>query len=526
MNLLAKKCLSTKPFLLFSIFTCLALIVRFFLASQELVYLDRLFLPDDAYYILTISRSIVAGIGPSIDGIHLTSGFQPLIALLQLPIFSLEPTADHAVVLAIYLSAFWGGLSTLLLGYLLLNLSGMRAAIIASLLWIFCPIIIKNDLNAMETSLAGFFSLSVLLCAVLSDKEKTILRFFCLGLACGLAILARVDTCFLLITIGIFAFISWGWRSTAFVVLVALIIVAPWWLYSLKTFGTVVPESGAAIKELIAYHGMPQGYISLASLYALIDWVPYFPLAAPTALVGIIITFYLIFNGAYQTKLYSLILIIPMALQLLFYTAYFPAFWFYTRYYYFIYIVILIMTSLFLGAKRGDKAEQVSLLAVVILLISFVIYLVPFLDKPTRSDCINGYREVALAIRTYLSPGSTIGALQSGALAYYTPKSVRVINLDGVVNKEAAKAIEQKQMKAYVDSQNLTYFADWAFNAGMFRAVYGGVFPEPCFIPIYRAKKQCKQQFTLYTYQAECDLTSIVRKEHSGLLGYSPKSIE
>lgn len=133
-----------KPFLLFLLFASCAFLLRYFIAFQDISYLDRLFIPDDTYYILSLSRSMAAGLGPTVDGLHLTSGFQPLICLLQLPIFLAGFNGDRALIWAIYLSAFWGGLSTFVLGYLLHRLSGIRAAMIASFLWIFCPIIFKK----------------------------------------------------------------------------------------------------------------------------------------------------------------------------------------------------------------------------------------------------------------------------------------------------------------------------------------------------------------------------------------------
>lgn len=193
--------LGQHPIRLLSLLTCLAFFVRYFFAFQELTYLDRLFIPDDAYYILSISRSIVAGLGPTVDGVQLTNGFQPLIILFQLAIFLLGFQGDQAVSLAVYLTAFWGGLSTFVLGYLLLVLNSIRAAVFGSVLWIFCPIIIQNDLNGMETSLAGFLSLLTILLVLLIDRKLTYLRLLILGIVCGLAYLARVDSCFLLIII-------------------------------------------------------------------------------------------------------------------------------------------------------------------------------------------------------------------------------------------------------------------------------------------------------------------------------------
>ncbi|KTD35872.1 hypothetical protein Lnau_0856 [Legionella nautarum] len=497
------------PILLLSLLTCFAFFVRYFFAFQELAYLDRLFIPDDAYYILSISRSMVAGLGPSVDGVQLTNGFQPLISFFQTAIFLLGFKGDQAVSLAVYLTAFWGGISTFVLGYLLMILSSIRAAFFGSVLWIFCPIIIQNDLNGMETSLAGFLNLLTILLVLLIDKKLTYLRLLILGVICGLAYLARADSCFLLIVIGLFALLRWGFHASLFFVAIAVLVVLPWWIYSYAHFATIIPESVQAIKQLVNYIHRSTQFNTLASLYSLIEWFPFFKCLALTACLGIIITFYIIAKGACRAGLMAYILVPSIALQWIFYTFYLPAFWFFTRYYYFIYSVILILLALLLDAKKDSQAQRRSLAFLLLILLAFCIYLSQFLGKPQRTKAadissLKGYRDVALELIAHLAPGDRIGAFQSGALSYYAPASVRVINLDGVVNAEAAKAFKTKTMKNYVDSQHMNRFADWEYNAYLFKDLYGAPFPAGCFNTIYETQKQGSQRFTLRNYNPKC----------------------
>ncbi|MBA3536209.1 MAG: hypothetical protein H0T84_06330 [Tatlockia sp.] len=509
MLLLNKINIRANSFLLFSLLSALAFLLRYSIAFQDISYLDRLFIPDDTYYILNISRSIAAGLGPTTDGIHLTSGFQPLFCFLEVPFFWLGFNNDNALVAAIYLSAFWGGLSTFVLGYLLKLINGISAAVIGSFLWIFCPIILKNDLNGMETSLAGFLSLLVLLIVILIDKKSTVPGLFCLGLVCGLALLARIDTCFLLLVIGVFALVRWGFYRTLLFVSVAFLVVIPWWFYAFKTFGTIVPESGSAIKEFITFTHKTQQFFSVASLYALIEWFPLFREAFYTAFLGILLTFYFVGRGAYRAGIYGYIVVLPLFLGLAFYTFYFPAYWYLTRYFYFIYAVILICISLVIAAENRPKVRLVYFGFLALVLGAYLIALIPFYAKPENTsipvlNSLKGYREIVLAINKHLNPGDVVGAFQSGALGYYAPQSVRVINLDGVVNGEAAKALKAVSMKSYVDSEQMNRFADWEYNAYFFQLVYGGIFPAGCFNTLYRAKKQGSQNFVLRNYRLKC----------------------
>ena len=59
--------------------------------------IDKLFVPDDTYYTLTIARSIANGHGPTVDGHTLTSGFQALLGFLMVPVYWLTDNPDTAL---------------------------------------------------------------------------------------------------------------------------------------------------------------------------------------------------------------------------------------------------------------------------------------------------------------------------------------------------------------------------------------------------------------------------------------------
>ena len=59
--------------------TAAGFLLRVAVLVRPLGVIDRLFVPDDTYYTLTIARSLARGHGPTVDGHVLTSGFQPLM---------------------------------------------------------------------------------------------------------------------------------------------------------------------------------------------------------------------------------------------------------------------------------------------------------------------------------------------------------------------------------------------------------------------------------------------------------------
>ncbi len=109
-----------------------------------------------------------------------------------------------------------------------------------------------------------------------------------------------------------------------------------------------------------------------------------------------------------------------------------------------------------------------------------------------------------MAINKHLKPGDVVGSFQSGALGYFAPGNVRILNLDGVVNGLAAKALKSSSLKVYIDSEHMNRFADWEYAANLLQLVYGSNFPAGCFNTLYRAKNQGNQNFVLRNYRHDC----------------------
>jgi len=114
-------------------------------------------------------------------------------------------------------------------------------------------------------------------------------------------------------------------------------------------------------------------------------------------------------------------------------------------------------------------------------------------------DGAKGYREVAADIIAAAPPGAVVGSLQSGALSYYSGDRIRVINLDGVVDSGAARALAHRRLAAYAASQGVGYLADWPSNLGILLAASSD--PQlraSAFHPVYAAAPQGSDTFTLW----------------------------
>lgn len=503
-----------------------ALFVRIRILGQPLECLDRLFVPDDTYYTLSISRSLAAGHAPSTDGQTVTTGFQPLIAVFQVPLFRFLHGPDEVLHAALLEGAFLGACGTLAVGLLLARISGRGAALLGMLLTALHPLIVKTDLNGLETSLSGFLALLVLLAYTMADERREKLSFVALGALCALALLARIDNCFLVALVVVFGAVRWGLRSVAVLVATLATVGAPWWVYSIAIRGSPVPESGAAVRQIIGFHqamfrltpsrAIPFGLATIGS------WIAPSAERDKLALAGIAVVLCLVAVGYFigpklrpgpgrctlQIAVASAILLIA------FYVLFLPALWFFERYFYFPYLVLSMaaavgiaeLTQSTLQARwwRKRLVEAAAVFSIALFLAGFYGKWRLFFSKPREGVDIavlgsqGGYREAAREILEHLPQESTLGAMQSGALGYYA-QTVRVVNLDGVVNGAAYAALRQRKLEEYLRREHVGYFADWDINLLMLKYFWGEKLDADRVRPMFVSRqRQGINQFTLY----------------------------
>lgn len=159
----------------------------------------------------------------------------------------------------------------------------------------------------------------------------------------------------------------------------------------------------------------------------------------------------------------------------LFYTFYVPAIWFFTRYLAPVHACLSVLLGLFVArfaAERGNQAEgrraYVALSCLIFLTgwhSARYLYVEPpgSLDRGNRGA--KGYRQAAHEMLRRLPAGAVVGALQSGALGYYALDSAtRVVNLDGVVDHDAALAFRDHCVAAFAAARGVTHLCDWELN--------------------------------------------------------------
>jgi hypothetical protein len=497
----------------------LGLALRVGIAMRNIDVVDRYFIPDDTYYTLAIARSIAQGSGPTADGVTATSGFQPLLAFLEVPLFWLASESDLPLRGALLMLACCDVAVAFFLAILARRLAGDGAALVAATAWVVSPIAIANALGGLETTLALALGLAAIEMWCRARRTGRSRGFATAGLLCGLCLLARIDMVFLVGALGLLELLRGNVRHTVVAAMVASAVVAPWWIYCTVVFGSPIPESGSAVIEVINGH---------RELY--LDPPHQMGWAAGTAIGAPFVDLRLVRDRLFERPILSVGLwclvlgVTAVAVRRLlvhaddkgpilalgifgmttfgFYTFVVPALWFYRRYMIGMEALVALLISLVVWKAmrsahhhpvRASAAVSVLILATAAAVVDSGRYLLvdPGGTIEYGLHGVKGYREPAQQVLHALPEGAVVAALQSGALSYYAPSSIQVVNLDGVVNHDAARAWRERSLTDYARRRGATHFADFEFNLDQLRRrSEHSATPWPSTQSIYLARRQ------------------------------------
>lgn len=461
-----------------------ALLVRACFVILPLERLDSLFFPDDAWYVLDIARGLASGAGPTPHGATPTNGFHPLLAFLQVPLFwlSSDPLVPARLTPAI-LGVVDAANAGLLVG-MAIRYGGPRAGWLAGLAWAVSPLAIQHAMGGLETSLALLFALLTIKSGIAFRYLPNTRTSIFYGLTCGAALMARIDLAFVIIITSIWLFSKVPFNLHCLSGIFAVLLLSPWWIYEFSMFGTIVPESGAGTRTQVLIHR--ELYLKSEFWFA---WAAGY-LAAGAFFDAQSLRELLSANPTFGQYLLVLCLVLPASLGVMgllrrrheaiallalagvvtvvFYVAWVPAYWFFRRYFVLAEVVVILGAAIF--AARGGRWRRMAFAAV-----SFAgscqigFWLIS--DGAPRdfgAHGAKGYLAPAAEVLALLPDGAVVGAFQTGALGYlsgsHPDRSIRVVNLDGVVNRPAQIAMKQRRLLDYARSQGITWIADWPIN--------------------------------------------------------------
>lgn len=157
---------------------------------------------DDAFYYFKVAENIVTGRGVTFDGLNPTNGFHPLWMLICLPVFTLARfdlilPLRVLVVVASLLQAGTG----ILLARLLRRVVSGEVAGLAAVVWVFAPpihgVVAQQGLESAVNALTLVWL--VYLAVGRQAEALSPRRLALVGLAGGLAVLARLDNIFVVL---------------------------------------------------------------------------------------------------------------------------------------------------------------------------------------------------------------------------------------------------------------------------------------------------------------------------------------
>jgi hypothetical protein len=506
-------------------------LLRIATAVRTLDVVDRMFVPDDTYYTLTIARSMAHGLGATADGIHITNGFQPLVAFLMVPVYWLTSDFDLPLRIVWIILSACDIVTAVALGSLAARASRSNpwiAALTATTAWALSPLAVSYALGGLETSLSLMILVLLTLAWVRARESRTARDFVLAGILAGLALLARIDSIFLVALLGAFEVLRGSRVGALRAAGAAAVVVSPWWGYELLRLHTIVPSSGEAVRQQVAIHQAI--YLTTQKQLA---WALGTALEAPTGRLydlrdivaeqhgppltywgtGLtmiclaLATWRFIRKDSFASPIRLLCL--NGAVIWLFYALYVPALWFLPRYMSPMHLTFDLLLAL--GVAEIWGATIVRRAAAVIAFVTVVLvpakrtlmytYMIP---PPGTMDIAlhgaKGYRAPARSIVGMVPKGAVLGALQTGALGYYGAQAgITVVNCDGVVDREAARAFRDRRLADFARARGVDYFADWDFNTGVFLDHSGDpTWTRESLTPIGDAPPQAIDHFTLY----------------------------
>ena len=461
-----------------------SLAVRLCVALRPLAYIDGLTIPDDAYLSLTIARNIGHGLGPRYGG-GFTNGFQPLYVFLVAPLFAWLHDAATPVHLALVLLALCDTLTL----YCVLRLARRWSQtafvpVVVGLAWALSPYVIATTVNGLETALATCCCMAAWTFAELRSATAPGRRDgIVLGLLLGLGAVARIDS--VLLAPGLLApwllrrsechaglarrAAPWLWTMTG-----ALLVVLPVAFYMRHFTGALLPVSGRAVRfQTLAQVGH---HPTFANCYGPLLRDGALAIAAANLRPLVVVALALLLlatrgRGAMAAAARRLRRVAPaIAFSVLLLGAYVAgvyAPWYFPRYLYFFAPTLLLIAAVLadellrrLPAGEARVAAGAALVAVLLGGVAGNDFTRLFTSTDTTS---RGYMNVGLWARRTFPPGTVVGACQSGALGYFAD-GLTVVNLDGVVNEAAYRALVERRAFDYLERSRVAYVVDWAGN--------------------------------------------------------------
>jgi len=437
--------------------------------SSHILTLVTWRLPDDALYYFAIARNLATGHGISFDGIHPTNGMHPLWLFTITPIFFFGLSKWAAINAILLLQSVFDAAVLWLIGRTVYDSlpdssesNRHLASGVTSLLYALSPFVLLRGINGLETTLTALL-LVIWLRTLLRPRIPIVL----IGIVTGLLLLARTDSFLILLPAGCYAF--WKRRITfaqmATIVLLALLVVAPWLIWNYITFGSIVQSSAEAVpimamKKYDVIYGPNLKYV-----YLLIDAVKNSlkPFWYSTAAISLLTVGYCVLSkrSRFTEAHRAILLMIVGGMLLLVVHTFLRGFirdWYVEG--------LLPLFLLGYGVSIGINANHTLLSNGVWRLAAVILIIQLWVNRQPMYASQQTVLERGVPLVENLSEHASIASLNSGYYGFFAKRPGSIVNLDGVVNPDAVRSIKQGDLNGLLKRDSVEYILEFQGDFG------------------------------------------------------------
>jgi hypothetical protein len=459
-------------------------------------------LSDDMFYYLSVARHFAREGSASFDGLTASNGFHPLWMLILSGFVRLASDAlelpIHLALMAIALCLIAQGL---LLQRILAHYDHGTLGALVSIGWLLNPAVVGDMALGMETALYGACVLGTLYAYLRCRESPSPIQAAGMGTLLGLTALARLDAAILVLVLGLD--VTWRaiqrrrWMVPLAMALPVVALLAPWVIWSLATVGTPLPTSGRAL-DLWAFgvqDAIGRGRWSAAAsglARNLLQWtdqhlrlltgMPELE-GTPVPLLGVLLGLSLglaLWMGVTVLAHARYAAFRPLLLAGAIHTGYYLLRAPQLRYLLPSILIEVVVVAVLVGDRlrrlRGAwtrPARRVALAGVAAWFLAWAGLLGwewhrGMLSTAAAPLHVTMYTAGVPWLQEHTPPGAMIGSFNAGIFGYFSGR--QVVNLDGVINEAAYRALATHRLADYIDQTGLEWVIDWGGQLEWFLA--------------------------------------------------------
>ncbi len=434
-------------------------------------------LPDDALYYFTIASNLAHGYGVSFDSIHPTNGMHPLWLFIIAPAFCLGLTKWGFIHAVLLFQSVLDGVIVWLIGSTIYDLSPhakesnrRTAAASAALMYALSSIVLLRGINGLETTLTALLFVLWFRAFLWTNSGRVGQhgRWILLGIASDFLLLARTDSFIVIFPVS--AYLLWihfraEWKGMLLASILGAAVLAPWLIWNLVHFGTIVQSSAEAVPMLamrkydVLYGSSKYWHFGMEAIRNTIKPFWYTVFGLPLLTIGYAVI-------ARRKKLLpaerTIYLLIGGGVLLLLVHSLFRGFirdWYIAG----LLPLFFIGFGISIAANAGTTEARASgrfVLAAIVIILQLFLFRQPQYGSQAQ------LLELGLPTSQKLTEHNKVASFNSGYYGYFASRQGSVVNIDGVVNSDALAALKAGRIGSYLDADSVDYILDFQGDFG------------------------------------------------------------